>query len=154
MKKGFGRDYVAGVYDGSKRNKACMVLRGFVEVGVLDKGLHQGAICSVLERPLTVTPPRFLSRTLLPFFFYWGGVCLLKQNFFRKKKGTLLIKRLLRNLGALAVWIKGAAQGLFIGLVCSLWAKMPCSSVFSNPYNYRSPYKQCWSCLTHSAKIV
>ena len=85
MKKGFGRDYVAGVYDGSKRNKACMVLRGFVEVGVLDKGLHQGAICSVLERPLTVTPPRFLSRTLLPFFFYWGGVCLLKQNFFRKK---------------------------------------------------------------------
>lgn len=81
MKKGFGRDYVAGVYDGSKRNKACMVLRGFVEVGVLDKGLHQGAICSVLERPLTVTPPRFLSRTLLPFFFIGGGL-LVETEFF------------------------------------------------------------------------
>ena len=92
MKKGFGRDYVAGVYDGSKRNKACMVLRGFVEVGVLDKGLHQGAICSVLERPLTVTPPRFLSRTLLPFFFLLGGGLLVETEFFRKKRVPFLLR--------------------------------------------------------------
>ena len=64
-----------------------MVLRGFVEVGVLDKGLHQGAICSVLERPLTVTPPRFLSRTLLPFFFIGGGGLLVETELKKKKKG-------------------------------------------------------------------
>ena len=38
---------------------------------------------------------RFLSSTLLPFFWFWAP--LLKPKF--RKKGTLIIKGLLRNLG-------------------------------------------------------
>ena len=50
--------------------------------------------CVVLLHRLPVTIPGFLSSTLLPLFFF--RVPLLKPN--SRKKGTLIVKGLLRNL--------------------------------------------------------